>query len=127
HQLTSDRRVLCPVNNRSSATNSGAVDCIPTGIERFQLLNEPDLTVLDRGHSGGVTLGVSGGSSALTYNITGSYRDEVGIVTLPAYEVARFDSIRSSPPPKWMRRPQGLTRWGASTRITARLSDKADV
>lgn len=126
-QITTGARVLCPVNNRSAGTNVGVAACIPGDIERFQLLNDPDLTVLDRGHSAGVTVGVSGGSNTLTYNVTGSYRDEVGIVTMPEYEIERFRSTRATAPPDWMRRPQNLLRWGAASRITARLNDKTDV
>lgn len=125
-QVTSNTRVLCPVTNRSSGVNAGAEACVPEDIERFQLLNDPDLTILGRGHSTGVSLGVSGGSQALTYNITGSYRDEVGIVELPEYEAERFRAEQPAPVPGWMRRPQNLTRWGASARVTARLGDNAD-
>ncbi|HXE57162.1 MAG TPA: SusC/RagA family TonB-linked outer membrane protein [Gemmatimonadales bacterium] len=124
--LTDDSRVFCPINNHIGGDPTVA-GCRPDSISTFQLLNDPALTVLDRGHRAGVMLGVSGGSEALTYSVTGSYRDEVGLVELPGYEVDRYREQRGAAPPDWMRRPQRLEQWGASSRITARLGRTADV
>ena len=50
--------------------------CIADSLVRYQVLNDPDLTPFGRGHRNAVNLGVSGGTSKLTYAITGSYADE---------------------------------------------------
>lgn len=123
---SSNKRVYCPINNRSGGA-VGASSCYGDTTALFQTLNDPELTILDKGHRTAVTLNVSGGSSTLTYNLTGSYRDEIGMIKLPAYEVERFRTLRETAPPDWMRRPQNLTRWGAASRITAQLGSKANV
>lgn len=124
--LTDDARVFCPVNNHSGG---GTVNpaCQADSVVAFQLLSDPALTVLDKGSHTAMTGGVSGGSSMLTYSVTGSYRDEVGLVKLPGYEVARYRTDEGTDPPDWMQRPQALTQWGGSSRITAQLGSKADV
>ena len=125
HALTSDERVFCPINNRSGGFGSSI--CQADSTVRFQMLNDRDLTVLDQGSRTAATVGVSGGSEALTYNVTGTFRDEVGLVKLPEYEAERYRNDQGSGVPDWMSRPQSLTQWGASSRLTARLSRTADV
>lgn len=126
HVLAESTPVHCPINNRAGGL-PGAVICQADRLIRFQMLNDPELTVLDRGQATDVGIGVSGGSSSFTYNITGSYRDEVGLVALPAYEVDRYRKRFGTSPPDWMRRPHGLTRWGLQTRTMVRLGTSADV
>lgn len=94
---------------------------------RFQALNAPDLTVLDHGRSTRVSLGVDGGSSGLSYSFTGSVDDEIGLLKLPEYEATRFQQIHGTAPPEWMRRPQSLSRWNGTGRVTAQLGRTADV
>ena len=126
HQLGGDLRVNCPINNHVGGA-PGAAPCQGDSVVTFQMLNDPELTVLDEGSRTAVTVGVSGGSQALTYNVTGSYRDELGLIRLPDYERERYLASEGRNPPDWMRRPQSLTQWGASSRLLARLGDKADV
>jgi len=125
--LSDNRRVFCPVNNRIGGGSNAEPVCEPDRTVRFQLLNDPELTILDRGSSTGVSVGVSGGNAALTYGVTGSYRDEVGIVALPAYEAERYRRVQGAEPPEWLRRPQNLTQWGVSSRIQARVGSSGDV
>ena len=110
----------CPITNINSP-------CAGDSIVAFQLLNDPALTVLDRGHRTALSLGVSGGSAALTYAVTGSYGDEVGLVKLPTYEVDRYQARLGVAPPDWMQRPQHLTQWGVTSRVSARLGANAEV
>jgi TonB-linked SusC/RagA family outer membrane protein len=126
HLLTDDARVVCPGSNRY-LTATGGPACEADSTVRFQMLNDPDLTVLDQGSRTAATIGVSGGSNALTYNVTGSYRDEIGLVKLPTYEAERFRAERGVDVPGWMDRPQKLERWGAASRLVAQLGSKADV
>jgi TonB-linked SusC/RagA family outer membrane protein len=126
HAVTDDARVFCPINNRVDGWASN-MSCQADSTVRFQMLNDRDLTVLDQGSTTAAMVGVSGGSEALTYNVTGSYRDEVGLMRLPSYEAERFRVEQGRGVPDWMGRPQALTRWGASSRLLARLGAKADV
>ena len=123
-EVGSSTRVFCPITGLS---DGNGVACVADTVVTFQMLNDPELSVLGRGRSRGVTVGVSGGSSSLTYNVTASYGDELGLVKLPAYEAARYRQRYGNNPPEWMRRPQNLQHWSASSRIMARLTDKANV
>ena len=126
HPIGDDGRVFCPINNRIGGYIGRGI-CAADSTVQFQMLNDPDLTVLDQGNRTAATIGVSGGSQALTYNVTGSYRDELGLVKLPSYEAERYRAEQGTEVPGWMSRPQKLTRWGGSSRLQARLGSKADV
>ena len=127
HLFTDNTPTFCPNNGRALGNPSGHQYCVLDSLVTFQMLNDPALTVLNRGSRTGVTLGVSGGSTALTYNLTGSYSDEVGLVELPAYEAERYQARHGAAPPDWVRRPHNFTRWGATSRITAKLGATANV
>lgn len=122
HRVVDNTQVMCSI-----AESEGSYACVPDSLRSFQLLNEPDLSILTPGHRSALTLGVSGGSNALTYAVNGSYVDELGQMQLPTYEVDRFQTLHDAAPPDWMQRPQGLTRWGATSRVSARLGSDADV
>lgn len=107
---------MCPVRDFT---------CTADSLVRFQALNDPALTVLDHGQSTSLSLGVSGGTSALTYSLTGSWLDETGLLRLPTVEAARYRALHGSPPPGWMQRPQTLTRWSGTSNLTAQIGSKA--
>ncbi len=101
-------------------------DCQADTLVRFQALNHPDYTLLDQGRRTSVSLGVSGGTSALTYALRGSYADETGLLALPDIEAERFRARHGAPPPDWMQRPQTLERWSGTGRLAARLGANTD-
>ncbi|HEU4642608.1 MAG TPA: TonB-dependent receptor plug domain-containing protein [Gemmatimonadaceae bacterium] len=101
--------------------------CHADSVVRFQALNDDRYSVLGHGQTTNVSLGVSGGSAALTYALTGSYDDQTGILRLPDVEAARFATLHGgAAPPDWMQRPQQLTRWSGTSRLTAKLGARAD-
>lgn len=100
-------------------------ECVADSLVRFQALNDPELTVLDQGQRTDLSIRVSGGSSALTYSLTGSYADEVGLLTLPEFEAEKFRERKGIAPPDWMQRPHQLSRWSGTSRLGAQLGDKA--
>jgi TonB-linked SusC/RagA family outer membrane protein len=109
---------LCPL------TDFG---CHADSLVSFQALNNPRYSVLGQGASTDVSLGVSGGNSALTYAITGSHGDETGILQLPDVEAARFPALHGgASAPSWMSRPQELKRWSGTSRLTAKINDRTD-
>ena len=126
HDPINGGRVFCPINNRVNG-HSGLGPCVADSVVAFQVLNDPDLTILDRGRTTGVSLGVSGGLPGLFYNVSGSYRDEEGMMVLPRYEAERFRERHGFEPFDWMRRPQRLSRWNAQSRLTLKIGDKATV
>jgi TonB-linked SusC/RagA family outer membrane protein len=110
--------ILCPLVDTS---------CLPDSLVRFQTLNDPTLTILGHGNHTGASLGVSGGSDALQYNVGGNFSEDLGLVRLPGIEVDRYRASHGTTPPDWMRHPQQYRRWGANTRLTAKLGRTADV
>jgi TonB-linked SusC/RagA family outer membrane protein len=111
--------VICPLPDLS---------CVGDSVSHFQALNDPALTILGHGERTAFTLGVSGGVDALQYSINGNYSDELGIVRLPGLEADRYAALHAGTrPPDWMRRPQRLEQWGASSRLMAKLGTRADV
>jgi TonB-dependent SusC/RagA subfamily outer membrane receptor len=110
--------LLCPLTDLSCNTDS---------VVRFQALNDDKYTVLGHGQNTSVSLGVSGGTDALTYALTGSYGDETGIVQLPGVEAERFAAAHGgAAPASWMRRPQHLSRWSGTGSLNAKLGSRAD-
>jgi TonB-dependent SusC/RagA subfamily outer membrane receptor len=121
--------ILCPLTSGLFGANDQTLStCVADSLVRFQVLNEPDLTILDRGARTAGTLGVNGGSDAIQYALTGTYENVLGAVRLPDLEVTRYElSHNGAALPDWMLRPQQFTNWGVNSRITARISPKADV
>jgi TonB-linked SusC/RagA family outer membrane protein len=101
--------------------------CVRDSLVRFQLLNDPRYSVLGTGDRTAGTVGVSGGSENLTYSVTGSLSDEIGLLTLPSTEATRYVAAQGTAPASWMRRPHHYRSWGANTMLSARLSRTADV
>ncbi len=133
HRLTDSDRVLCPANGQSrnllgvGGSVNATLPCQGDSLVTFQLLNDTALTVLDKGYRSMLTLGVSGGSAALTYSATGTYEDEVGLIKLPSYEIDRYQARVHQTPPHWMQRPQRFKRWGVTSHLQALLGTKAEV
>ena len=118
HMLATHETVWCALRDQTCALDS---------ISRFQLLNVPQFSVLGTGNRKGTTLGVSGGSPSLTYNLQGSWSDEIGLLTLPSYEVDRFETREGTAPPDWMEHPHDYRDWSAATGLNMRLSNTANV
>jgi TonB-dependent SusC/RagA subfamily outer membrane receptor len=129
-EIFREEMIVCPVDNRSTGRGEDLVagyPCIGDSVSTFQILNDPDLTILDRGHRIGGSVTASGGTQTLTYSVTGSYKDEVGLVRLPTYEMERYRAAFDVAPPDWMQRPQHLTQWAVRSSVGIRLGDKADL
>jgi TonB-linked SusC/RagA family outer membrane protein len=101
--------------------------CAVDSVSRFQALNDPGTTLLGNGNRTGVSVGVSGGASGLTYALTASTDDEQGLMRLPDLAANQFQAIHGNAPPNWMQHPQQLRRWSVTSRLGAPLGQKADV
>ncbi len=119
----------CPITGMVTAPFSAfpSIPCVADSVLTFQLLNDPALTVLDRGNRTALSLAASGGTQVLTYSLIGSYANETGLVKLPAYEGDRYRTVVGVAPLDWMLRPQHLEQWSATSSLTARLGANADV
>jgi TonB-linked SusC/RagA family outer membrane protein len=111
-----------------SPTERVASSCVADSLVRFQALNDPALTILDHGARTAGTLGVTGGSETVQYAVTGTYENIQGPVRLPDLEVTRYQlTHQGGPLPDWLQRPEHYQNWGVTSRLTARVSSKADV
>jgi len=102
--------------------------CVTDSIVRFQLLSNPQYTLLGQGERSAVTVGVSGGTPQLTYAVSGDVSDETGLIQLPMVAAARYTAAHGGvAPPDWMGRPDEYRRWGATSRLQAQIGEKAVV
>jgi TonB-dependent SusC/RagA subfamily outer membrane receptor len=112
------RTELCPL---------AQLNCQADSLVRFQALNHATYSPLGHGQNTSASLGVSGGSAALTYALTGSYADERGLLQLPDVEAARFGTLHGGAAvPDWMQRPQQLSRWSATGSLMAKLGERSN-
>lgn len=102
--------------------------CVADSLVHFQALNDPKLTVLGRGERTALGLDVAGGSDVVQYSLDGNYAEDLGLMRLPDLEAERYRVSHSGVnPPGWMERPERLTQWGATSRLTAKMGTTADV
>jgi len=101
--------------------------CILDSVSRFQLLNDPEYSIIGTGNRKATTLGVSGGNQSITYNLSGSYSDDIGLVKLPPYEIGLYQTTVGTAPPDWMRRPQDYESWSTQAGLTMKISPTANV
>lgn len=102
-------------------------NCVVDSLVRYQVLNDKDLTIFGRGHRAAFNMGVSGGASKVTYSLTGSYASETGLIKVPDFEINRYASLTGKSAPGWMKKPQGLTEWGATGHIGVDMGSKAEL
>jgi TonB-dependent SusC/RagA subfamily outer membrane receptor len=119
HALNADVADCALTNNNRPPT------CTVDSVVAFQVLNDPELTVLGQGHSTLTSATVSGGRSDITYSITGSYSDELGLLKLPQYEAARYRAAFGRDPEDWMERPHRLTNWSVASQFNFNLARSA--
>jgi TonB-linked SusC/RagA family outer membrane protein len=130
HRPGDGTSVVCPLTESydGSPLHQLTSACVTDSIVQFQALNDPDLTVLNRGARTAATVGVTGGGEAVQYSVTANYEDVLGLVQLPALEVDRYQLAHHGvAAPDWMLRPDQYTNWGVTSRLTAKVSPKADV
>lgn len=118
HQVAGGGPILCP------RTNYG---CIQDSLVSFQALNDPELRPFALGHRSDASLSVSGGSQSLTYSLTGSGSQDIGLFRLPDTDVQRYQLFQGTPAPDWMKRPDRLTTWAGSSQITTSIGSSATV
>ncbi len=74
-------------------------------VVRFQALNEPRLSTIARGYDNTISATASGGSQSLTYSVTGSASQSLGLTKMPPLYQDIFKQLYDSLPSKRMRRP----------------------
>lgn len=117
HDVMTGQLAACPL---------AAYNCQADSLVRYQMLNDPALTIFGHGYRKAINMGVSGGSSRITYAVNGSWSDESGLLKLPDFEANRYAKLVGVAPDDWMVHPQGLNDWTATGHLGVQLSPKAD-
>ncbi|HEU4642617.1 MAG TPA: TonB-dependent receptor [Gemmatimonadaceae bacterium] len=102
-------------------------NCQQDSLVAFQALDDPRMAPFGTGYESAASLSLNGGTEALQYSFTGSVNRQVGILQLPDVEAERYEKFHGEAAPGWMRRPDNLTSWSGTSRLTARLSPTATV
>jgi TonB-linked SusC/RagA family outer membrane protein len=101
--------------------------CIQDSLVSFQALNDPQLRPFSLGHRSDATMSISGGTQSLTYSLTGSGSQDVGLFRLPDIDLQRYQTFQGTPAPSWAKRPDQLTTWAGSTQISTSIGSSATV
>jgi TonB-linked SusC/RagA family outer membrane protein len=115
-----------PVSHMCSILNgfgngSANTNCVLDSLVAYQALNDSRLSPLGTGWSHNGSLTVSGGSSALTYSVTGSASQQTGYLHLPSAMAQLFDSTHGFAAPSWMTHPDRYTTYGGTGSLSAIL------
>ncbi len=97
-------------------------NCHLDSLVRFQALNEPRLSTLDRGSNNRVSGTVSGGTNDLTYSVTGSMANTLGLTRMPALYQDIYRQLYDSVPNRRMQRPNSLDSKSGQATFSANLS-----
>lgn len=116
HFISGGPPILCP---------RAQYNCQEDSLVTFQALNDARYAPFGQGSESAASMSVSGGSQALSYDFTGSYDQNLGVLRLPAVEVQRYEKFQGGTPPAWMQHPDRLTTWSGTSRLTAQLSPVA--
>lgn len=106
-----------------SAKPSLYFECAVDSIVRFQALNEPRLSTIGRGHSYGLSATASGGTQQLTYSVTGSISNNLGLTKMPALYQDLFAQLYDSAPTRRMKRPNTMDQKSGQARFAGEFRE----
>lgn len=118
HQVAGGGPILCPRTDYR---------CIQDSLVSFQALNDPRLRPFALGHRSEATMSISGGSQALTYSLTGSGSQDIGLFRLPNVDLQRYQQFQGTAAPSWMKRPDQLTTWAGSSQLTTSIGSTGTI
>jgi hypothetical protein len=70
---------------------------VPDSLRKYSPFHDPTATVIGNGYRNKLGTTAQGGSDAVRYFLSGEREQEVGIIKLPDFEQARFDSAGITP------------------------------
>lgn len=111
--------------SRPALTSISAGTCAADSLTTFNLFANPNTTPLTNGSRRSAGLQVSGGSAGYTFFTSGEYQRETGIMTIPRFDLQRFDTLGIAVRPEW-RTPNELTRGSVRANGNLTLSPKLD-
>ncbi|MHB2034872.1 MAG: TonB-dependent receptor domain-containing protein, partial [Gemmatimonadaceae bacterium] len=118
HTALTNTPIACPISN---------VSCTPDSLVTFQTLNDPTTSPIGRGTNSQESIGVDGGVGGLTYALDAEVLGQTGDMHLPSFEANRYEALQGAAPPGWMRKPEGLTQWAGTSRLSAQLGQSGTI
>ena len=104
------------------ATNVCAADSLLS----YNLWSDKDATPLGTGQRQQYGLSVSGGVETLSYFASGDYEKELGVYTIPPFDLRRLDSTNVSIRQEWLR-PNALEKQNMRLNLTSAVNPKLDI
>jgi TonB-linked SusC/RagA family outer membrane protein len=98
--------------------------CSQTGVQSFQVLNDPDLTPVRNGNRTQYGLSVQGGSERISYYLSGTLEDETGPLSLPQTDRETLETL-GFPVTDEVERPFQLERRSLRLNVSSQLTNKA--
>ncbi len=83
--------------------------CTPDSVTVYQILNSPNTTVFGRGLTQEYSVGVNGGVKGVTYSLTTSMKQDLGLMKMPDIDVQLLRD-EGTPPLSWQRQPQAANQ-----------------
>ena len=100
--------------------------CTIDSIGALNIFNEKDLTPLGTGNRRQLGVQLSGGTEQLRYFVSGENENEVGILSLPQFERARFAAAKL-PLRDWTDRPNTMGRNSVRVNLNTAVNPKLDL
>ncbi len=114
---------FCPGLGSPNASTDSYFGCIVDSLVRFQALNESRLSTIGRGSRYSLSATASGGTQLLTYSVTGSISNSLGLTKMPSLYQDLFTQLYDSAPNKRMRRPNTMDQKSGQARFSGELSE----
>ena len=92
--------------------------CVPDSLRMYSPFHDPSATVIGNGYRNKLGTTAQGGSDAVRYFLSGEREQEVGIIKLPDFEQARFDSAGITPA-DWTTRPNNQYKYSFRGNVNA--------
>ncbi len=100
--------------------------CTQDSLLSYNLWADPDVTPLGTGQRQQYGLSVSGGAEAVSYFVSGDYEKELGVYTIPGFDLRRLDSLGVDVRQEWLR-PNALEKQNFRVNLTSAINPKLDL
>ena len=99
--------------------------CVSDSLSTLNLFTNSNTTPLTDGGRLSSGVNISGGVDNLRFFASGQYDEETGILTIPKFDVQRFDTLNVPIKPEW-KTPNAMSRASVRVNVDAALSPKLD-
>lgn len=100
--------------------------CAADSLLSYNLWADPDVSPLGTGQRQQYGLSASGGQETVSFFVSGDYEKELGVYTIPPFDIRRLDSTNVSIRPEWLR-PNALEKQNVRLNLTSALNSKLDL